>query len=277
MIRCARIAPSTGQRFGTVVEGIEQQELRLYDLRTGKYETLDQGFHIGGPGWSPDGRHLAYRKQEFTSPDKETLYLRLIDSPEKPRVLISGDYRANDPSSYLADNFMLVSVNVKGGVAMVIDPTVTPPKIDSLSLSNYFISISPDRKWIAYQNQGAKGVLVQPWPSLDRRYQVDALGQEPRWRSATELVYFSKDAGTASGALTFKRVMIDPASTSPVGKPQVLFTDPRFSDTPGWSHAFMPGGDIAYVQTPAENLGYYVRVVPGWVKAMKRAVDAANK
>src|SRR6185436_8292205 len=48
-----RFSPSPdGRLLGTVVEGIEQEELRLYDLRTGTHETVDQGFFIGGPGWS---------------------------------------------------------------------------------------------------------------------------------------------------------------------------------------------------------------------------------
>jgi eukaryotic-like serine/threonine-protein kinase len=269
-----RFTPSPdGQRLGTVVEGLQQEELRLYDLRTGTSETVDQGFFIGGPGWNPDGRRIAYRKQEFDSPDKETVYLRRLDSPEKPQVLLSGDYRANEPNSYLADNFILLGVSVKGGAVMLLDPTTTPPKLDSLPFSNYFISISPDRKWIAYQNQGARGILLQPWPGLDRRYQVDPLGGEPRWRSATELVYLAPQVGGVS----VRRVTINPASSAPVSKPEVLFTDPRFADTPGWSLAVMPGGDVIYLQMPAENLGYYVRVVPNWVKTMKRAVDAANQ
>ena len=269
-----RFTPSPdGNRLGTVVEGIQQEELRLYDLRTGTHETLDQGFFIGGPGWSPDGLRIAYRKQEFDSPGQETLYLRRLDSPEKPRVLLSGDYRANEPNSYLADNFLLLGVSVRGGVAMVIDPTTAPPKVDSLGLSSYFVSISPDRRWIAYQPLGAAGVVLQPWPSLDRRYQIDAIGREPRWRSATELVYLTKAGGKSS----LMRVTIGAGSGSPVGKPELLFTDPRYADTPGWSHAIMPGGDVVYLQTPTENLGYYVRVVPDWVMTMKRAVDEANK
>jgi len=267
-----RFTPSPdGRRLGTVVEGIDQEELRLYDLATGTHETVEQGFFIGGPGWSPDGRRIAYRKQEFASPDKETVYLRRLDSPEPPRVLISGDYRANEPNSYPAENFILLGVSMKGGVVMVIDPTTTPPKIDSLPLSNYFVSMSPDRKWIAYQNQGARGILLQPWPSLDHRYQVDARGGEPRWRSASELVYIIPEGGR------MMRVTINAAASSPVGTPELLFADPRWADTPGWSHAIMPGGDLIYMQSPAENLGYYVRVVPGWVKAMERAVDAANQ
>ena len=267
-----RFSPSPdGQRLGTVVEGIEQEELRLYDLRTGTHEIVDRGFFIGGPGWSPDGLRIAYRKQEFDTPDKETVYLRRLDSPEKPRVLISGDYRANEPNSFLADDFILLGVSVKDGVVMVIDPTTTPPKIDSLPFSNYFISMSPDRKWIAYQNQGARGIMLQPWPSLDRRYQVDAQGGEPRWRSATELVYVVPAGGQ------LMQVRIDAAANSPVGKPELLFADPRWADTPGWSHAVMAGGDLVYLQTPSENLGYYLRVVPDWVKTMKRAVDMANR
>ena len=64
---------------------------------------------------------------------------------------------------------------------------------------------------------------------------------------------------------------------APVGAREVLFTDPRFVDTPGWSHAVMPGGDAVYLQATAETLGFYVRVIPNWVKAMKRAVDEANR
>ena len=73
------------------------------------------------------------------------------------------------------------------------------------------------------------------------------------------------------------RVRIDASSSMPVGTPELLFRDERFADTPGWSHSVTKSGDIVYVQAPDEILGYYVRVVPGWVKAMKRAVDAANR
>jgi hypothetical protein len=41
--------------------------------------------------------------------------------------------------------------------------------------------------------------------------------------------------------------------------------------------ALTRGGEVLYVQAPSENLGYYVRVEPGWIARMKRAVDAANR
>jgi hypothetical protein len=269
-----RFAPSPdGTRLGSVVEGIQQQELRVYDLRTGESETIEKGFFIGGPGWSPDGRKVAYRKQEYANPDTETVYLRQLNSPEPPRVLITGPFRAYEPNTYQAENFLLLGVNQQGGKNLIIDPTVSPPRIDTVPLSTYFVAISPDRNWIAYANQGKAGVILQPWPAMDRRYQLDAEGSEARWRSSRELMYSANREGTVS----IKRVMIDPSSGTPAGAPELLFTDPRFAETPGWSHAVMPNGDILYLQKPGETLGYYVRVVPDWVKKMKGAVDEANK
>lgn len=47
-------------------------------------------------------------------------------------------------------------------------------------------------------------------------------------------------------------VRINGPANDPVGTREVLFTDARFVDTPGWSHAMMPGGDVVYLQSPAD-------------------------
>ena len=274
-----RFTPSPdGRRLAAVVQGVQWQELWLCDLRTGTHETLDQALYVSSASWSPDGRRLVYRKYDFDDPDTESLMLRRVDSPEAPRVLLSSKLPIGMvPSSYLADNFLLVGVGMTGGTDMIIDPTTDPARVDSLSLLANFVSISPDRKWIAYTKQGATGVSVQPWPAMDRKYTVDPMGREPLWHGANDLVYFSYVGGKGSPSQTFNRVRMDGPANAPVGTREVLFTDPRFVDTPGWSHAVMPGGDAVYLQATAENLGYYLRVIPNWVTAMKRAVDAANK
>jgi serine/threonine-protein kinase len=274
-----RFTPSPdGQRLAAVVQSAQWQELWLYDLRTGTHEALDQALYASSASWSPDGRRLVYRKYDADDPDTETLMLRRVDSPEAPRVLHTSKLPIGMvPSSWLADNFLLVGVGMTGGTDMLIDATTNPPRIDTLSLRTNFVSISPDRKWIAYTKQGATGVSVQPWPAMDRKYTVDIVGREPLWHGANELVYFSYVGGKGSPSQTFNRVRMDGPVDSPVGKREVLFTDPRFIDTPGWSHSVMPGGDAVYLQATAENLGYYLRVIPNWVTAMKRAVDEANR
>ena len=117
---------------------------------------------------------------------------------------------------------------------------------------------------------------LEPWPARDRRYLVDAEGTEPRWASSSELVYLSQYRSAGVIAASVYRTRIGPRAVAPVGSRDLIARDPRFADTPGWSTALTPSGELIYLQSPAENLGFYVRVIPGWVDQMKRAVDAAN-
>jgi hypothetical protein len=273
-----RFTPSPdGTRLATVAQGLEHQELEVFDLESGSSrETIDTAFYIGAPSWSPDGNALAYRKSD--DPDEETLLLRRLDSPDRPIALLSNrPPRPLQVSSWLAADSLLVGSLSSTSGAVIVDPTQTPATVDSVGIATFFISLSPDRRWIAYQNPGVTGVILQPWPKRDRRYVVDAEGTEPRWASNSELVFLSQYRSEGVIAASVYRVRIDPAARSPVGRRELIVRDPRFADTPGWSTATMPGGDVVYLQSPSENLGFYLRVVPGWVKQMKRAVDAANQ
>jgi dipeptidyl aminopeptidase/acylaminoacyl peptidase len=266
-----RFTPSPdGRRIATVVEGVRQQELRVYDLSSGGAQAIDQGFYISAPSWSPDGTRLVYRVDG--EPGNERLIVRRLDSPEAPRELLAGGgSQVTQPSSWLADDFLLVGAGTNAAEAMLLDPTASPVRVDSLGFSSFFTSISPDRRWIAIQNQGAAGIRLQPWPARDRVYQVDAVGIEPRWRSATELAF------QLPGASAIHQVTVTPASGSPVGARRPLVEDRRFVDTPGWSFAFTGTGDLIYLRSPASDEGHYLRVVPNWVDQMKRAVDEANR
>ena len=272
-----RWSPSPdGRRLAAVAQGLQRQELEVFDLLAGTHETLDTALYIGATAWSPDGRALAYRKSE--DPAEETLLIRRLDSPDRPIVLLSHRPPLNvQVSSWLAPDFLVIGSLLSQGRPMIVDPTRTPATVDSINLKAFFVSISPDRRWIAYQSPGVTGVHLQPWPALDRRYLVDAEGTEPRWASNSELVYLSQYRAAGVIAASVYRTRIEPNARSPVGSKELVVRDPRFADTPGWSLATMPGGDLIYLQSPSENLGYYLRVVPGWVDQMKRAVDAANR
>jgi serine/threonine-protein kinase len=266
-----RFTPSPdGRRVATVLEGVEGQELRIWSLDDGRYETLDRGFFLSAPAWNPDATRLVYRKMD--DPDQGALLLRRLDSPEPPRVLeVMQGPVMSQPSSYLADDALLVGSATEGVPLMLLDPTVTPVGVDSLGFTSLFSSLSPDGRWIAIQQRGTSGIELRSWPSLDRRWMVDPAGFEPRWRSATELAFL------VPGTTGVFQVPIGGTGASPVGKREAITEDPRFADTPGWSLAFMPNRDLLYLQSPGENLGHYVRVVPNWVTAMKAAVDAANR
>ena len=265
-----------GRRLATVVQGLEYQELKVFDLEGKSQETVDTAFYIGAPAWSPDGGALAYRKSD--DPDEESLLLRRLDSPGGPISLLSNrPPRPVQVSSWIAPNFLLVGSLLSKSGAIIVDPTHTPATIDSVGIASYFVSISPDRHWIAYQSGGVTGVHLQPWPALDRHYLVDAEGTEPRWTSNSELVYLSQYRSAGVIAASIYRARISGNATSPVESKELIARDPRFADTPGWSLAPTVGGDVIYLQSPSENLGFYLRVIPDWVNQMKRTVDAANR
>jgi serine/threonine-protein kinase len=265
-----------GRKLAAVTEGLQHQELTVVDLESGTHETHDTAFFIGSLSWSPDGRAVAYRRSE--NPDEESVLLRRLDSPGKPGPLLTHRPALRlQVSSYLAADFLLVGSASPQGGAVIVDPTRTPAIVDSVGLPAYFVSISPDRRWIAYQNLGVTGVYLQPWPALDRRYLVDADGTEPNWASSSELVYLSQYRSMGVIAASVYRTRIDANASSPVRNRELVVQDPRFADTPGWSLALTANGEVIYLQSPTENSGFYVRVIPNWVDHMKRAVDEANK
>jgi len=272
-----RFTPSPdGRRLAGVVEGTQHQEMRVYDLESGTHETYDTGFYLGAAAWSPDGRSLAYVKQD--DPDRERVLLRRLDAPGAPRLLATVEpAEGAQVSQFISPSTIVVGTAGQKVGMLVIDAAASPATIDSVPVVGLFASISPDRRWIVHQANGVTGVILQPWPARDRRYLVDADGSEPRWSLTNEIGYLSHYKTAGVTAASMYRVRIDPGAASPVGRREQVARDSRFNDTPGWSHAFTSAGELIYVQAPAENLGYYLRVVPGFVQEMKRAVDEANR
>ena len=265
-----------GKRLAAVAQGLQHQELTIFDLEARRRETLDTAFFIGAAAWSPDGSALAY--VTMGDPSEETLRLKRLDSPDQPVALLKESPPMSlQLSSWLAPDSLLVGRLSEGGGAAFVDPTRTPAKVDSVGIKSFFISMSPDGKWIAYQTPGVTGIQLQPWPARDRRYLVDAEGTEPRWASSTELMFLSQYRAEGVIAPSVYRARIGTDPRAPVVSKELVVRDPRFADTPGWSTAYTPDGELVYLQSPAENLGYYLRVVPNWVSQMKRAVDAANR
>ncbi|NNK64806.1 MAG: protein kinase [Gemmatimonadetes bacterium] len=279
-----RYEPSPDEtRLATVVEAVQGHELRLYDLRTGTSEVIDEGFFISYPAWSPDGRSLVYTRK--LAPDGGfALVRRELDGTSEPiELLTAGDgYDYHQPSSYLSADSLLLGVTAGAGAALLIDPRTAPPRVDTLPIDPYFVAISPDRRWIAWSPQGADRTILQTWPDLDRRYAVSNEGGEGRWLSDGRLVFYgvSGEDGSeteSTGGRRFYTVEMNPDGQGPPSAPEILFSDPRWSDTPGWSHTPSADGGLVYLQSSDEIRIHYLRVIPGWVDQMKAAVGEANR
>ena len=73
-----------GRELASVVEGVRDQELRLYDLQTGNYEMLDQAPYLSTPFWASGGQDLVYLRQRADSSRGRAPAPELVRAPEGP-------------------------------------------------------------------------------------------------------------------------------------------------------------------------------------------------
>lgn len=111
--------------------------------------------------------------------------------------------------------------------------------------------------------------MVTTFPNPGRRWQIASQGVEPIMLSPSTVLF-------RQGAAWYSAT-VNPATGEPTGAPVMWATDPRFSDTSGWSNVPTHDGGIIYVQGPEQVSPGYFRVIPNWVATMKRAVDGAGK
>jgi hypothetical protein len=202
---------------------------------------------------------------------------------EPIELLKVGDgFTYQQPSSYLSADSLLLGVASGGGAALLIDPRTAGARVDTLPINPFFLAISPDRRWISWSPQGEDRTILQTWPDLGRRYAVSPHGAEGRWLTDGRLVFYGSYGEDGSedesdGGRPFYVVEMNPDGQGPPSAPEILLSDPRWSDTPGWSHTPTRDGGIVYLQSSDETRIHYLRVIPGWVEEMKAAVEEANR
>ena len=157
--------------------------------------------------------------------------------------------------------------------AALVDFSSGPPAIDTfLDFAAGWPALSPDGRWMAYTSRGSgrAEVFIVSFPDAGRRYTVSAdEGQEQLWLSATELAYRL--------GRSWYTVSVPDRPDQPPARPLLWFSDDRFLDTSGRSHALAPDRGVFYVQTTARSTASFLRVIPNWAESAKRAADDANR
>ena len=251
--------------LAVAVQTAAGQELRVHDLRDGQRIDWLRAEYIRHPLWSPDGQRIIVGTRDST---RWSILAGVPGAGMRPDTLLSADAVSFfDPVDYHAAD-AVVAVNWTTFTSARFDPEARPIRLDTLEAASRFPSMSPDGKRFAYTDETGR-VLVAPYPVGGRRWQVAPDGAEPLWMSPTELLF--------RRGVSWYLVRIDPVTGEPVGAPRFWARDPRFSDTAGWSNRPSRDGGIIYLQGPEEVSSGYLRVIPGWVRQMKQAVDAANR
>ncbi|MEJ2205305.1 MAG: protein kinase [Gemmatimonadota bacterium] len=253
------------RRLAAVVEGVDGQELRVYDLSTGRYQTWIRRPSVTHPVWSQQGDQLVF--STFDS-----LFVGAPDRSGAPEFLLHVPGGADALRWMADDRVILLQYESMAILAMRLERR--PVAVDTLFFGNGFTWPSADGRWVAYTNSGWTEAWIEPLPGDGRRFQVAAGNlADIQWLSAFELGVPITDGGRTR----VERVTVDPSANPPARNRGWWADAPEFRDTNGPSFATAPGGGLMYLQGAAARPASYLRVVPHWVDRMKQAVDEANR
>ncbi len=255
-----------GARLATVVVGIAGLELWIYNLATGRGDRWLSLEGLEEPRWSPSGEKLAVRAFSETH-GSLVILVGDPDSGPPSDTVVSGAR----PTHFLSEDRLLARAGLAGAVS--IDLSRRPLEVEPFPEDlGGMTTISPDGRWAAYNPPrdiaaGRADVFLQRFPDGGATFPVTTGGgQEPVWLSNTELTYrLGRSWYTVS------------VSDDGPSEPRLWFTDVRFLDTLGRSHAPSRDGGVIYVQGTNPSTASFLRIRPNWAEGAKRAADEANR
>jgi eukaryotic-like serine/threonine-protein kinase len=255
-----------GRWLAAVVLGASLNELRIYDLRTGQHTVWLRAETIRHPIWSPDGETIL---TVVRTDNAWTLLRGAPASGNAPDTLAryAADGVTFDPIGYASDS-IAIAQEWLGAFVVRFDPRAATATMDTVLVGARFASVSPTERLITYQSIDGSRIMVTTFPVASRRWQLASQGVEPLWIGPSTVLF-------RQGA-SWYAATVNPTTGEPSGAPVEWASDPRFSDTSGWSNVLSHDGGILYVQGPAQASPGHFRVIPDWVAQMKRAVDGAR-
>ena len=211
--RDARLSPD-GTRIATTVGDRTGPSVWIYEIPRDSFTRVtprDQS--VQDPVWSPDGARLAV----WSVTDK-SIQIIAADGSRPPVVLTRSEVGTLYPSAWSPDGRTLAFIRELPGLGLDGVSTTPPHDVRPLASgagAHVEASFSADGRWIAHISaSGAANpeVVIGPADAPDRRWPVAARGRYPKWSAGgRELLFVEGDA--------IHRVVIDPATGLPVGRP----------------------------------------------------------
>ncbi len=244
-----RISPD-GQRVAVEVRG-DEEDVWIWDFGIESLRRLttdpapDQY-----PVWTPDGLRIVWGSRRN---NENGVFVQNADGTGQAEQLATSDVELS-PNAMLPDgsgvvvrtfttlasdtNLAFVPLDVPGDVRMLLDT----------AFGEANASLSPDGRWIAYQDgtTGRAEVTVRPFPNLDDgNWQISTRGgREPVWsRDGRAVFYLGPDDLMMSVAVTT-------APTFGHQPPQPLFDASAYVRNIGRNYDIAPDGRFLMIKRP---------------------------
>jgi dipeptidyl aminopeptidase/acylaminoacyl peptidase len=244
-------------------------ELWLFDIDKGSQARINtEGTPLYTPRWWPDGKHILF--SEFMSagglsapvvrqtPEnfsrRDTLVsaaIEVVPSPDGRRLAVTG-WR-NQPGLWL--------IPTEGDARRPVQLLPKPV---------YFMSFSPDGRWIVYYVPDPAGIYVSSTENPDERHPISANGgEEPRWSPrGDQIIYRNRQQWFA--------VDVNTRAGFQASRPRLLFNGP-YLNVPGWSHDISPDGRRQLLLLgPREETSNRLVAVTNWLSEVRRLAPAGK-
>jgi eukaryotic-like serine/threonine-protein kinase len=269
-----RLSPD-GRRVAVELDN----QIWLYDLSRDTLTRFTfEGSANQSPGWTPDGKRIAFRSNKEGS---SNLFWQLADGSGGLERLTTGQSTQN-LTSWSADGQLLAffenSPTMQRDIWVLrLSDRKAQPFLQT-SFNEGAPSFSPDGRWLAYlsNESGRPEIYVQPYPGPGGKWQISTDGgTEPVWnRNGRELFYRSGN-----------KMMAVQVTTQPgfiAGKPTMLFEkEYAKSEFPATGIAYDVSADgqrFLMVKEPDQNTAVaQINVVLNWFEELKRRVPAEKK
>ena len=263
------LAPDGTQILIRVQSQSGRGELWVLDMEKGSQTRINtRGTPLYGPRWWPDSKHILFSEFPPAGGLSAPVVRQTAESFSQPDTLVSAatEVVPSPNGHHLAVNrgrnqpgLWLIPVDGQPGRPVQIVPGAV-----------YFMSFSPDGRWIVYAAGDPNEVYVSSTEHPEERHRISTNGgEEPRWsRRGNRIVYrnqrqwFAVDLSTQNG---FR-----------AGKPVVLFTGP-YLNVPGWSHDIsIDGRRHLLLLGPREETSNRLVAVTNWFSELRRLAPTSN-
>jgi serine/threonine protein kinase len=279
-----RVSPD-GRQLAIEIEG-PHHDFYTYDLARGVLSKFTSDGHSHWPVWTPDGKHVTFRRS-LQGGDFSIWWMPADRSSPEERLTLIGNRQS--AASWSPDSHVVAFTQVDaetGADIYVLDMNSErkPRPFVQTKFNEGSPRFSPDGRWIAYcsNESGHNEVYVQAYPGPGAKIQISTDGgTDPVWaQNGTELFYRSGD-----------KMMVVAVTLRPsfdAGKPRMLWEGPyghglsSLCGAPGPSSSnydVTPDGQrfLMIREGEQEIMPTEIRVVLNWVEEVKRLASERKK